>query len=216
MKHLKLSILLLSVIFISACSLVKISTTTTAFYIPEFTSTGSISVVSADEEKSNSLEFAHYKQKIEDKLVLAGYSIATNSDSAKYIAIVAYGIDDGETSVISTPIFSSPNTFYGGRLTKPRHRYSMPHYKHRVIGAATSSITTYNRALALDIVEADSLKNKTDKEAVKKTYESRVKSLGECDVVAGVFNELLEAMFTNFPGESGETITAKIPYTGQC
>lgn len=216
MKHLKLSILLLSITFITACSLVKISTTTTAFYAPEFVSSGSIAIISADEEKSNSLEFAHYKQKIEDKLVLAGYSIATNSDTAKYIAIVSYGIDDGEKSVISTPIFSSPNSLHGGRLAKSRYRYSMPHYKQRIVGTSTSSITTYNRALALDIVEADELRNTNDKKEVKKVYESRVKSIGECDVVAGVFNELLEAMFTNFPGENGQTITAKIPYTGQC
>ena len=91
----------------------------------------------------------------------------------------------------------------------------MLRYHRRVIGTSTSSITTYNRALALDIVEASSLKNGPEDDA-KKVYESRVKSVGECGVVAGVFNELLEAMFTKFPGESGQTITAKIPYDGQC
>ncbi|WP_298942172.1 hypothetical protein [uncultured Psychromonas sp.] len=215
MKHLKLSILLLFVTFITACSMIKINTSTTAFYTPEFTSTGSIAVIPADIENNNSLEFSHYKQKIEDKLRLAGYSIAANSDTAEYIAIVAYGIDDGETSLISTPIFSSPNALRGGRLAKSKHRYSMPRYHRRVIGTSTSSITTYNRALALDIVEASSLKNGPEDDA-KKVYESRVKSVGECGVVAGVFNELLEAMFTNFPGESGQTINAKIPYDGQC
>ena len=72
MKHLKLSILLLFVTFITACSIIKINTTTTVFYTPEFTSTGSIAVIPADIENNNSLEFSHYKQKIEDKLRLAG------------------------------------------------------------------------------------------------------------------------------------------------
>lgn len=215
MKHLKLSILLLFVTFITACSMTKINTTTTTFYTPEFTSSGSISVIPADIENSNSLEFAHYKQKIEEKLHFSGYSIAANSDTAEYIAIVAYGIDEGETSIISTPIFSSPNALHGGRLASPKHRYSMPRYHRRVVGTSTSSITTYNRALALDIVEAASLKSGSEDNA-KKVYESRVKSVGECGVVAGVFNELLKAMFTNFPGENGQTITAKIPYDGQC
>lgn len=214
MKYFKLSTLLLLIIFTTACSTLEVKTNATAFYVAEFKSTGSIFILSADAEKNNSLEFAHYKQKIEDKLVVAGYSIAANADVAEYIAIVAYGIDNGKTSVISTPIFSSPNALYGGRLSSNPHRpYMMPSYS--VVGTSTDSFTTYTRAIALDIVDAKSLKTVTIEQA-QKVYESRVKSTGKCAVIAGVFDQLLEAMFQNFPGDNGKTITAAIPYDGQC
>ena len=86
----------------------------------------------------------------------------------------------------------------------------MPTYG--VVGSSTSSSTTYTRAIALDIVDANSLKA----DQPKKVYESRVKSSGSCSVIAGVFNELLEAMFKGFPGDNGKTRSAQIPYKGQC
>lgn len=214
MTYLKLSSLFFIAVFTTACSTMEVKTNTTAFYVSEYKSAGSIFVISADAEKNNSLEFANYKKKIEAKLVVTGYSIAANADLAEYIASVAYGIGNGKTSVILTPRLSSPNALYGGRLsTKPYRHYMMPSYD--VVGASANLITTYTRAIKLDIVVAKSLK-KGKIDQAQKVYESKVKSTGECAVIAGIFDQLLEAMFQNFPGDNGKTITATIPYDGQC
>lgn len=218
MKYLKIIALGLCVLYITGCT--SVHTKTTAFYTPTYASSGSIFVISVDAEKNNSLEFASYKKKFEDKLASYGYSIATNANDAEYIAIVAYGIDNGKSAVVSTPIFGqtgggttySSGTIYGtgGSASYSGSSYTMPTYG--VVGSSTSSSTTYTRAIALDIVDANSLKA----DQPKKVYESRVKSSGSCSVIAGVFNELLEAMFKGFPGDNGKTRSAQIPYKGQC
>lgn len=73
----------------------------------------------------------------------------------------------------------------------------MPTYG--VVGSSTGSATRYNRAIALDIVEASSFK----KGNPKKVYQGRTKSKGSCSVIVEVFDEMLEAMFIGFPGENG-------------
>ncbi len=207
-----------TVLVLSGCATVV--TRTTAFYTSDYTTSGSIFVIPADAEKNNSLEFASYKKRFEDKLSTNGYSIVTNANDAKYIAIVAFGIDNGKSSVVSMPLFGqtgggttySSGTVYGtgGSASYSGSSYTMPTYG--IVGSSTSSATTYTRAIALDIVEAKSLK--TGKP--KKIYEARVKSSGTCSVIAGVFNELLEAMFKEFPGDNGKTRLAEIPYKGEC
>ena len=219
MKYLQLFTLLPLILFISACSTLKVDTKTTAFYQQNYNSSGNIFVVSADIDKNNSLEFAHYKKKIETQLVAAGYSIVNNANAAKYIAIVAYGIDNGQTSVVLTPVFG-PYAFYtdedNQRSAFPGRRYVMPQYAATTNPA--SLITLYTISFALDIVEAESLKSapKNNKNQVQKVYESRVKSTGECNVIAGVFDQLLAAMFKDFPGDNGKTKAQTIRYEGQC
>lgn len=221
MEYLQRFVLLSLILFISACSTLKVDTKTTAFYQQNYNSSGNIFVVSADIDKNNSLEFANYKKKIETQLAMVGYSIVNNANAAQYVAIVAYGIDNGKTSVVLTPIFG-PYAFYTDEDDKrsafPGRRYVMPQY------AATSKpanlITLYTISFALDIVEAESLKPSyasiENKNQAKKVYESRVKSIGECDVIAGVFDQLLAAMFKDFPGENGKTKAQTIRYEGEC
>lgn len=192
-----------------------VRTTTTTFYVPDHNKRGSIYVVSASAEANNSLEFKHYKERFEHKLVAAGYSIAKNTNDAQFIAIVSYGIDTGRTSIVSTPIFgqtSGGTTYssgtvygYGSSASYSGTSYTMPTYG--IVGTATGSVQVYTRAIAMDIVDAQSLKTETP----NKIYEIRAKSTGSCSVIAEVFDEMLEAMFKKFPGESGKSITIEIP-----
>ena len=182
-------------------------TNNTVFYVGTYSPKGSISVVSGEADVNNSLEFAAYKKKFEHKLSLAGYTIEKDPNKAEYIALVAYGIDNGKSSTISTPIFgqTSGGTTYssgtvhgsGGSVNYSSSSYTMPTYG--VVGSSTGSVTTYKRAIALDIIEAGSFKEGSP----TKVYEGRAKSEGICSVFAEVFDEILEAMFIDFPGENG-------------
>ena len=58
----------------------------------------------------------------------------------------------------------------------------------------------------MDIVDAGSLRIG----AFRKIYEIRAKSTGGCSVIAEVFDEMLEAMFWDFPGESGKPRTVEV------
>lgn len=205
-----------SILLLNGCVGVNVYTKTTAFIAPSYKNTGSIMVVASEADLNNSLEFLHYKTKFEQKLSANGYTITNNPLEAQYIAFVSYGIDSGKTSTVSTPIFGQTGggtTYTSGTVGMTSFSgssYSMPTYG--VVGSATSTGTEYTRAIALDIVDAKSLKNG---KAVK-LYEARAKSTGSCSVIAGVFDEILEALFEGFPGENGKVRNAVIPSKGGC
>jgi len=194
--------------FFSGCA--HVDSKTTRFFAPQYKSTGTISVIATTAEANNSLEFSHYKPRIEQKLASNGYTIVSNPSEAKYVALVAYGIDEGKTAIVSTPMFGQTG---GGTTTfssSGRSYYTMPTYG--IVGSSTNSVAQYSRAIALDIVDAASIKEGQP----KKILESRTKSVGSCSSFAGVFDEMLEAMFKDFPGESGKVISVELPFKGKC
>lgn len=184
-----------------------VSANTTAFYTDAYEPKGSLSVVAGDPSVSGSLEFAAYKRKFERWLGYVGYEIESDPGKAEYIALVTYGIDEGKTTTVSSPIYGqtgggatyTSGTVYGsgGSVNYSGSSYTMPSYG--VVGSKTGSKTTYTRAIALDIVEASSFKEGNP----QKVYEGRTKSTGSCSIIVEVFDEMLEAMFTDFPGENG-------------
>ena len=219
MKILKLVTLLLMAV-LAGCSTSRVVSNNTAFYVDNYSPRGSITVVSGETEVNNSLEFAAYKKKFESRLSMAGYAIEKDPDKADYIALVAYGIDDGNTSTVSTPIFGQTGggtTYSSGTVSSSSSSasysgtsYTMPTYG--VVGSSTGSVTKYNRAIALDIVDAKSFKDGKP----KKVYEGRTKSTGSCSVIVEVFDEMLEAMFTDFPGENGRNSKHEIAAIFNC
>ena len=69
-----------------------------------------------------------------------------------------------------------------------------------VIGSSTSSRTKYTRSVAMDIIDSKSLN--TNK--IEIVYEMRAQRSGKCGAIVVVFDGMLEAMFKDFPGESGK------------
>lgn len=213
----QLAVLLFCGAFLQSCAHVR--GTTTSFYVPDYRPSGSIAVIAADESVGQSLEFQLYKKKIEQRLSAVGYRIVPISTSDQ-VAIVAYGIDTGQTSTISVPIFGQTGggtsyqsgTVYGsgGSASYSGTSYSMPTYG--VVGSYTGSQTTYARAIALDIVNIP----KTKTAPIQPIYQGRVISRGTCGAIAEVFDEMLEIMFKNFPGESGKSKTLEVSGNFNC
>ncbi len=215
----KVMLLLLMVSVLSGCAN-KIRTTTTTFYAPDHQERGAIIVVSSDHQTNNSLAFKHYQAKFNEKLKAQGYTIAPSIEASDYIALVSYGIDHGKSSIVSTPIvgqigggteYRSGTLYIDGKKTSySGFNYTMPIYG--VVGSSTRTITTYTRAIAMDIVKTDSFKLDNP----VKMYEVRAKSVGNCSVMLEVFDEMLEAMFTDFPNESGKAITVVVASDSEC
>lgn len=184
----RLAALLLCGALLQGCAAVR--GTTTSFYVPEYRPSGTIAVIAADESVDQSLEFQLYKTKIEQRLAAAGYQIAPIS-TADQVALVAYGIDTGQTSAVSTPIFGqtgggtshhSGNVYdSSGSASFSGTSYSMPRYG--VVGSYTSSQTTYSRAIAIDVVNMSKVKAET----MKPLYQGRVISRGSCGAISEVF-----------------------------
>jgi hypothetical protein len=211
--------LLIVFILLSGCAM-SIDTKTTAFYMPDYKSNGTINVVATLPENNNSLEFANYKVRFENKLSLNGYKVVNQASDAKFLAYIGYGISNGEKSTSVMPIFGqtgggttySSGTVYGagGSASYSGSSYKAPTFG--AVGAIPISSTEYTRILALEIVEPNNIKNGQP----VKIYESKVISTGSCSVFAGVFNELLESMFKDFPGTNGETRSLTLPFDNKC
>ena len=222
MKNLASVIFTVFLAFLTGCAAPhpQVVTNTTVFYLETYLPGKSISVVSGEADVNSSLEFAAYKKKFENKLSIAGYTIEQDPNQADYIALIAYGIDDGKTATISTPIFGrtgggttySSGTIYGsgGNVNYSGSSYTMPTYG--IVGSSASSVTTYNRAIALDIIEANSFKEGDP----RTVYQGRTKSKGRCSVIVEVFDEMLEAMFSDFPGENGRNRKQSIRSEANC
>lgn len=211
MKISKLSVFsLFLMVIISGCvHMPTVDTTLTTFYTSEYKNAGSISVVAAAAEANNSLEFTHYKARIEKQLSSHGYTIKNNPSEAEFIALVAYGIDEGKSAMVSAPIFGQT----GGGATFTSYgtsSYTMPSYG--VVASSNNSVTTYTRAIALDIVKTETFKDGQP----KKLFELRAKSIGTCSVISGVFEEILESMFQDFPGQNGKARKITVEFKGNC
>lgn len=209
----------LSLLLMTGC-MSNVRTTTTIFHAPGHEARGAIFVTAADKKAKGSLEFQSYRSKIEAKLANNGYRTVNSANEADFIAIVSYGIDTGKTSLVSSPVFgqtgggttySSGSVYgYGGSASYSGTSYTMPTYG--IVGSATDSVTEYTRSIAIDILDAKSLK----RGKVKKKYELRAKSTGSCPVIAEVFDEILEAMFKEFPGVSGKSRTIEVSGEFDC
>ncbi|CAA0079187.1 Uncharacterised protein [BD1-7 clade bacterium] len=180
---------------VTACtSYVDLNNTT--FYEPGFKPGGTIYVAAANKKEDDSLEFAHYKSKIETFLRQNGYTISENPKMAQSVAIVSYGIDNGRVSTQVRPIYGYVG---GGYYDLVYPGYAMPSYT--VVGVTSVERTTYKRAVALDIVDGKSLRDGK----AKQIYSARAVSNGSCPTINQVMDELLTGMFSDFPGKSGET-----------
>jgi hypothetical protein len=207
---------------LAACSPLKtyIKTDTTAFYKESFESKGSIVVLPGDISLKNSLEFGLYQQKVLEKLMAVGFSRADSLETADFAALLLYAVDDGKQSVVYTPIYGQTsrriNSYSDiaydekGRAVYIRRNYLSPNFG--VVGASADTKTNYRQTIALDIVKADSLKN----DEPVKLFEGRTFSSGACSVIVEVFDELLEAMFIDFPSDNGRNRSQSIESEVNC
>jgi len=214
------SILLMAAL--TSCSPLKayIKTDSTAFYTDGFEAKGSIVVLPGDISLNNSLEYGLYQQKVQDMLSAAGFSIADSTETADFAALLLFAVDDGKKSVVYNPIYgqtgrrisSYSDIAYDekGRAVYLHRDYLSPNFG--MVGASAVTKTNYRHTIALDIIKANTLKN----DEPIKLFEGRTISTGKCPVMVEVFDELLEAMFIDFPGENGRNRTNSVESITHC
>ncbi|MBZ0155431.1 MAG: DUF4136 domain-containing protein [Alphaproteobacteria bacterium] len=146
-----------------------------------------------------SLEYKAYKELVRQQLSKYQYIEVASSEMADVVIAFSYGIDSGRGSFESVPIIGqtgiSTSTTTAGVTT-----YT-PTYG--VVGSEVVSTTVFNRGFWLYI--ADAKLSSTNKLNI--LYEGSVKSSGSSSQLAAVMPALVEALFKEFPGKSGETRT---------
>ena len=171
-------------------------------------------VVPTNPADMGGLEFSRYAEIVAQHMQAQGYSRAPSIDQATMVVQVGYDVSDQQTEIVSDPFphygYGSPYGFYG-------RGWGYPYYGRRRssflwgwndpfwYGGAYDGIRTYTYYVSeLDM----KIRRKADNAAL---FEGRAKARSRTDNLQKVVPSLVQAMFTGFPGNSGETVKITIP-----
>ncbi|MCJ2188731.1 DUF4136 domain-containing protein [Novosphingobium beihaiensis] len=160
-------------------------------------------VVADDAKLAGGLEFAQYAGLVQDRLAKLGYTPVQDPAKASLIVRFDYGVDNGRERVRSTGP-SSPywSPWYGYGFYRPsRFGYwgSPWHYGwyDPFFDGGVDSYTVYTSGISIKIDRA------ADGERV---FEGKAEAVSTSNHLQYLVPNLVEAMFTGFPGNSGETV----------
>ena len=162
------------------------------------------------------LEFQRYAGLVAQQMQARGYAPADSPAKATMLVQLGYGVDSGQTRVVQDPFYRS-RYGYGGFGYDPF--YSPFHYPRFGYGrgwgysmgwddpfwyggGGIDSYVEYHSQIDLHIRQAGTNQPLFDGRAQARSQTNRL------DVVVP---SLVDAMFTGFPGRSGETVKITIP-----
>jgi hypothetical protein len=186
-------------------------------------------VVPMDQRLNGSLEFQRFGAYVAQAMQAQGYTPATNPQAATLLVNVGYAVDRGTTEYQSDPFarsrygygglgyggyggFGSSFGFgsrygrsyyypsYGGYRSPFYYGWDDPFYSPFDTGI--TSYTVYRSNLDLDI------RRRADSQSV---FEGHAKARSDTDDLNRIVPNLVEAMFTGFPGRNGETVKITVP-----
>ncbi|MGI9024365.1 MAG: DUF4136 domain-containing protein [Burkholderiaceae bacterium] len=152
-------------------------------------------------EFQNSLELKSYEDIVRDELTLQGFKLATDPGRAQLVVTLRPSISSTQVRVRDP----WPDPFwrpYGGWYGRRGFGWYDPYWSFPD-SFSDYTIDVFRRRLELDI------DSKTV--ASKRYYEGRVESTGETDGLPAVMPYLIRALFTDFPGNNGQTRRVDVP-----
>jgi len=153
-----------------------------------------------DRAKNGGLEFAQYAEHVRRNLTALGYSEARSASDATLIVTLDYGVDQGRERRARFAIAQSGYRPYYSRFGYygPRSPFYWGwHDPFFGGGYDVTSYTVYTSELDLDIRRA------SDGQSV---FEGHAEARSRTDELPAIVPNLIEAMFTGFPGNNGETV----------
>lgn len=185
-------------------------------------------VVAANPANAGGLQFTQYATIVAQAMQAQGYVPAASPQTATMLVQLNYGVDEGRREIVHDPF---DRGFYGssfGSYYDPFFRrgyYGRPYYSrfgyygHRspfyygwgdpFWGSpfdspyrGARSYTVYKSYLDVDI------RRRADNAAL---FEGQAQARSQTDNLGVLVPNLIEAMFTGFPGRSGETVRITVP-----
>ena len=165
-------------------------------------------VVADDPALTGGLEFAQYARLVEAKLAQQGYTPVAEPSKATLLVRFDYGVDKGRERVRSTGGFG-PDPFWGPWRGYGRFGY---HGFYRPglwnygwydpwFDSGIESYTVYTSGIELKI------DRRVDNQRL---FEGRAEAVSTSNRLQYLVPNLVEAMFTGFPGNSGETVRISV------
>ncbi|HET9398997.1 MAG TPA: DUF4136 domain-containing protein [Sphingomicrobium sp.] len=165
-------------------------------------------VVPANPADMGGLEFSRYAELVAQQMQAQGFARAASIDQATMVVQVGYDVGDAQTEIVSDPFptygygyygWGSP-FYYGRRRSAFLWGWNDPFWFGPHDGIRT--YTYYVSELDMKI------RRKVDNAAL---FEGRAKARSRTDNLQKLVPSLVQAMFTGFPGNSGETVKITIP-----
>ena len=162
----------------------------------------------ADADKAGSLEFAQYADHVRRHLTGLGYSEAPSASAATMVVSLDYGVDQGRERVVARPDpfgygfgyrpFYSRFGYFGRRRHPFYWGWHDPFYGPFGRGGYDiDTYTVYTSFLDMDI------RRTADGQSL---FEGLAQARSRSNELPVLVPNLVEAMFTGFPGNSGETV----------
>lgn len=173
--------------------------------------------VKADNPKlEGSLEFSQYANLVSEKLVGLGYRPAADAGSATLVVGFDYGVDGGKEKLRSVPGSGfGYDPWYGG-FGRIHWASRYPYYGYGGRGFIYGWNDPFLWGPGYDDVESYTvytsnlnmvISRKADGQRV---FEGSAKALSRDDNLTYLVPNLVEAIFTGFPGNSGETVKISV------
>ena len=161
------------------------------------------------------LEFQRYAGLVAQQLQARGYTPASDPKTASMVVQLGYGVDSGQTRIVQDPFYRS-RYGYGGFGYDPFYSpfyyprfgygrgwgYSMGWDDPFWYGSGIDSYVEYHSQIDLHIRQAGTN---------APLFDGRAQARSETNRLDVVVPSLVDAMFTGFPGRSGETVKITIP-----
>ena len=166
-------------------------------------------IVPTNPNDQGGLEFSQYAEQVAQHLQAQGYARAPSTKEATLIVNLGYGVGEPQTEIVSYPSYGYGRGYgWGYPYYYGRRAYywgwNDPFWFDR--GNDIRTYTYYISQLDLNI------RRKVDNVSL---FEGHAKARSRTDVLNKTVPSLVEAMFTGFPGNSGETLKITIPPEGK-
>lgn len=163
------------------------------------------------------IEFHNYAQMIAQRLETFGYRQAADPASANLVVSIDYDVDHGREKIQTYPGYGgfggwgwggNPWGFGGRGRFGWRAGWFDPWLFGCGIGCGDEirSYTVYQSELRMEISQAGD---------GKRVFEGTAKAVSRSDDLPYLVPNLIDAMFTGFPGNSGETVRITVPPPGK-
>jgi hypothetical protein len=170
-------------------------------------------VVADDPDLAGGLEFSQYAAQVSTQMAKLGYAPAASPTDANLLVRFDYGVDKGRERVRSSGFGYDPfwSPWYGyGRGGYWGGRRSIGYFPHSAWGfgwndpwfdGGYESYTVYTSGIELKIDR---------KGDGQRLFEGKAEAVSTSNRLPYLVPNLVEAMFTGFPGNSGETVRISI------
>lgn len=170
-------------------------------------------VVADDPALAGGLEFAHYANLVGSEMAELGYVPAASPEAANLLVRFDYGVDNGRERVRTTGASFGHFGHFGrfGRFSRfggfgLRRSFAFGFYDPWLAGPEVRSFTVYTSDVELKIDNAAT---------GERLFEGQAQAASRTNRLQSLVPNLVDAIFTDFPGNSGETLSITIREDGK-